>query len=239
VNAKAYRSDSGSKTTIVIIVSSIGAVLAVYALLLELAVRPPPLGWLGFGILSVVVLSLGALAPLAFERTRVSAQRPAYAVDGNRRLLVIADASCSETALVEQIFVCQRGAVTVHLVVPVRVSHLHFLTDDEAEERAEAEQRMQTSVGLLQKLGVSTTGSVGTDKPLESMTDALGFFPATHVLLATPPTQESYWLERGLLAKARALTTTPVDQVTVPSAPLRGLAASGHGRSRGARARAG
>ena len=76
---------------------------------------------------------------------------------------------------------------------------------------------MQTSVGLLQKLGVSTTGSVGTDKPLESMTDALGAFPATHVLLATPPEEESYWLERDLLAKARTLTKLPVTQATVAS----------------------
>jgi hypothetical protein len=63
----------------------------------------------------------------------------------------------------------------------------------------------------------STTGSVGTDKPLESMTDALGSFPATRVLLVTPPEEESYWLERGLLTKARGLTRVPVTQVVVPS----------------------
>jgi hypothetical protein len=48
------------------------------------------------------------------------------------------------------------------------------------------------------------------------MTDALGFFPATRVLLATPPDEESYWLERGLLEKARALTAVAVAQVVVP-----------------------
>jgi hypothetical protein len=75
---------------------------------------------------------------------------------------------------------------------------------------------------MLQQRGVSTTGSVGTDKPLESMTDALGFFPATRVLRATPPEEESYWLERGLLTKARALTTTPVIQVVVASSAREG-----------------
>jgi hypothetical protein len=50
------------------------------------------------------------------------------------------------------------------------------------------------------------------------MSDALGSFPASHVLLATPPEQESYWLERDLLAKARALTAVPVTQVVVRSA---------------------
>ena len=60
--------------------------------------------------------------------------------------------------------------------------------------------------------------SVGDDKPLESMTDALGRFAATHVLLAMPPEQESYWMERELLAKARALAAVEVSQVVVPAA---------------------
>jgi hypothetical protein len=76
---------------------------------------------------------------------------------------------------------------------------------------------MSISVGLLQKRSVPTTGSVGSDKPLESMTDALGVFPATDVLSATPPEDDSYWLERGLLGKARGLTAVPVTQAVVPA----------------------
>ena len=49
------------------------------------------------------------------------------------------------------------------------------------------------------------------------MTDALGFFAATHVLLATPPEEESYWLERDLLTKARGLTRAFVTEVVVPA----------------------
>jgi hypothetical protein len=49
------------------------------------------------------------------------------------------------------------------------------------------------------------------------MTDALGVFPATDVLFATPPEDDSYWLERGLLGKARGLTAVPVTQVVVPA----------------------
>jgi hypothetical protein len=74
---------------------------------------------------------------------------------------------------------------------------------------------------LLQQRAAVATGSVGSDKPLESMTDALGSFPATHVLLATPPEEESYWLERDLLAKARLLIRIPVTQVVVPATSLR------------------
>jgi hypothetical protein len=88
---------------------------------------------------------------------------------------------------------------------------------------------MHITVGLLQRRGIRATGTVGSDKPLESMTDALGAFPATHVLLATPPAEESYWLERDLLAKARALTELPITQATVAS--------SGRGTRTGGRER--
>ena len=81
---------------------------------------------------------------------------------------------------------------------------------------------MLIAVGLLQRHGISATGTVGSDKPLESMTDALATFPATHVLLALPPEEESYWLERDLLAKARALTELPIAEATIASAQSAG-----------------
>ena len=213
------RPSLASRKALALILASIGVGLAAYALIIALVIHPPAVGWLGFAIMASVLLGLGALAPIAFERTRVSAQRPAARFDREQRLLVLADSACNETALSKEIVARLAGVVAVHLVVPVRVSPLHFLTDDESEEWREAQQSMAISVGLLQQRGVATTGSVGSDKPLESMTDALGSFPATHVLLATPPEKESYWLERDLLAKARALTRIPVTQVVVASTP--------------------
>jgi hypothetical protein len=207
------------KTRIGVILSTIGVALVIYALIVALVIHPTPLGWIGFAIVSIIVLGLGSLSPFAFERTRVSPQQPAPAGDARKRLLVVADSHCSETALRDEIVARLPGPVLVHLVVPVRVSHLHFLTDDEFDEAQDAERSMLTSVGLLRQRGVSATGSLGSDKPLESMTDALGFFPANDVLLATPPEGESYWLERDLLEKARGLTTVPVREVVVPVHP--------------------
>jgi hypothetical protein len=200
-----------------VLLSSVGAVLLAYAFIVASVLDPPVLGWVGFAIVSFIVLVLAALAPVAFERTRVSPLRPAEAVDRERRLLVVADSQSGATVVSDEILARLEGSVAVHVVVPVRVSRLHFVTDDEVDERREAEESMRITVGLLQQRGVAITGSVGTDKPLESMTDALGFFPATDVLLVTPPEEESYWLELGLLAKARRLTTVPVTQVVVPS----------------------
>jgi hypothetical protein len=224
------RRSAVTKTNVGAIFASIAAILVAVALVAAFAVKPPVLGWVGFGIVMLIAFGLGAVATRALPRLRVSAPLAAVALDQERRLLVIADSCCSEVALCDEILARLDGAVGVHLVVPVRVSHLHFLTEDESDERRDAAQSMSISVGLLQRRGVASTGSVGTDKPLESMTDALGFFQATHVLLAIPPDEESYWLERGLLEKARALTGVAVTQVVIPPsapAPRRVRVASG------------
>ena len=203
--------------TSAVVVTSAGAILILYGLIVGFIIRPSALGWVGFALMSTVVLGLCALAPLAFERTRVSAPWPADPVDRHKRLLVVADSHCDANALCDEILASHGDAVATHVVVPVRVSHLHFVTDDENQEWREARRSLLHTVGLLQQRAAVATGSVGSDKPLESMTDALGFFPATHVLLATPPEAESYWLERDLLAKARSLTRIPVTQVVVPA----------------------
>jgi hypothetical protein len=208
------------RTRVAVILAAIGATVAAHAVVVALFIRPPSLGWAGFSIVAIILLGLGASAPIAFERTRVSAQRPAAAHDRRRRLLVVADSQCNEAALCDAIVARLHRHTAVHLVVPVRVSHVHFLTDDEAEERRESELLTSASVALLRQRGLSASGSVGSDKPLESMTDALGAFPATGVLLATPPQDQTYWLERDLLARARALTTVPVAQVVVRTVPL-------------------
>jgi hypothetical protein len=205
--------------TTVALFASIGAVLVAYGLLVAFAIKPSSLGWVGFAIGAAVVLGLAAVAPLAFERTRVSARPAARALEGGERLLVVADSHCDVSALCDEILARRGDAVAVHVVVPVRVSHLHFVTDDESREWREARRTMLRAVGLLRQRAAGATGAVGSDKPLESMTDALASFPATHVLLATPPEEESYWLERGLLTKARALTAIPVTEVVVPTTP--------------------
>ena len=200
----------------VVILAALAAALVVYGLIVGFVIKPPLLGWAGFAIVSAVVLGLGMLAPVAFERTRVSALRPAEATTAQRRLLVIADPDANASALCDTILARLDDAI-VHVVVPLRASRLHFVTDDEDRERRDARESMLRTVALLQQRAAVATGSVGSDKPLESMTDALGSFPATQVLLATPPEEESYWLEDGLLTKARALTRIPVTQVVVPS----------------------
>jgi hypothetical protein len=201
----------------VLVVAATAAVLAAAALAMALAFDPPALSWIGFAALSLVVVALGLAATLAVPRLRVTPPVPAVAGDAAHRLLVVADALCSPPALADTIVRRGPDDIAVHLVVPIRVSHLHFLADDESQERRQAEGSLARTLRLLHARGLAATGAVGDDKPLESMTDALGRFAATHVLLAIPPERESYWLERELLPKAQALAAVEVEQVVVPA----------------------
>jgi hypothetical protein len=219
LNTNTQKQGWGLTTTAAVTISLVSAGLSICALVLAVAVETPMLAWLGFVIAATSILCVTALVPIAFERTRVSAPPPASSLDRRRRLLVVADSHCSEVAVSDEIVARLAGAVAVHLVVPVRVSHLHFMADDESDEQREAEESMRITVDLLQQRGIATTGSVGSDKPLESMADALASFAATQVLLVTPPKEESYWLERGLLEKARQLTVLPTTQVVAPVKP--------------------
>jgi hypothetical protein len=202
-----------------LVLASLAAILAAAALATALLLEPPSLGWIGFAVLSLIVLAIGLAATLAVPRLRLSPPAPAVAEDGARRLLVVADAFCGPLGLSEAICAQDPDDVAVHVIVPVRVSRLHFLTEDESRERRQAEVSLAGTLSLLHECGVVATGAVGDDKPLESMADALGRFAATEVLLAIPPEQESYWLERELVTKARALAPVEVSQVVVPAAP--------------------
>jgi hypothetical protein len=237
VTARSRLSNWSATANVALIFASIAAILALAALVTALIIEPPALGWIGFAIASALVVGLGVAATLLVPRMRVSAPTPAVAVDDDRRLLVVADAFCRADALCKEIQARLEGRVAVHVVIPVRVSHLHFVANDEEEERQAAEEKMLSVVELLQRRGISATGNIGTDKPLESMSDALGAFPATHVLLATPPEGESYWLERDLLAKARALTKLPITQTTVASTSTSSRGRTPNGHEEGVRTR--
>jgi hypothetical protein len=220
MSGKSHVRNWGAKANVALVFGAIASVVVVTASLTAVAVDPPALGWIGFAIAALIAFGLGLLGTLLVPRMRVSAPERVAADDQRERLLVVADARCSAIALSHEIQAQLDDVAAVHLVVPIRVSHLHFLANDEFVERRQAQRTMAVAVGLLKRRFGAVTGSIGTDKPIESMTDALGAFPATAVLLAIPPEDEQYWLERDLLAKAQALTDVPVTQAVVPSAGI-------------------
>jgi hypothetical protein len=196
--------------------ASIALFLLAYGLVFGLFLDPPLLGWIGFAFVCAIAFGLASTATIAASRLRSNPPEPVASRDGKPRLLVVADEHCGSPGLWREIHARLADAVAVHVVVPVRVSHLHYLTNDEDHELGHADHRVRLVVGLLRQRGVAVTGGVGSDDPLESMTDALAWFPETRVLLATSTAPDSYWLEADLLAKAQALTTLNVSQIVVP-----------------------
>ena len=67
----------GVKTNVASIFASIAGVLVAAALVSAFAVDPATLGWVGFGIASVVIVAIGAAATVVVPRMRVTPQRPA------------------------------------------------------------------------------------------------------------------------------------------------------------------
>jgi hypothetical protein len=196
--------------------ASIALFLLAYGLVFGLLLHPPLLGWIGFGFVCAIAFGLASAATIAAPRLRSNPPDPVASRDGKPRLLVVADEHCGSPGLWREIHARLADAVAVHVVVPPRVSHLHYLTNHEDHELRDADHRVRLVVGLLRQRGIAVTGGVGSDDPLESMTDALASFPATRVLLAISAASDSYWLEADLLEKAQGLTTLDVSQIVVP-----------------------
>ena len=137
--------NESAKANVALIFASIAAVIAVAALFTAFVLQPPASAWIAFAIASAVVVGLGVAATLLVPRMRVSGPRPAVAGDAERQLLVVADATCSTDGLCDEIEARLDGRVAAHVVVPVRVSHLHFLANDEAEEERDASTPCGTS----------------------------------------------------------------------------------------------
>lgn len=76
-------SESSSVSAVTVgVFASIGALVGAAALVTALAIEPPPIGWVGFAVVSAVVVDLGAVAMVAFPRMRASLLAPFVAPGG-------------------------------------------------------------------------------------------------------------------------------------------------------------
>jgi hypothetical protein len=129
------------------------------------------------------------------------------------------------------------GATEVLVISPAveETAFRHALGDVDAAS-AEAERRLQKSLGELDRAGISALGEVGDSDPLVAAEDALRQFAADEVLIVAHTEEEGRWFESGLFERARTELLPAVRMVTVRSdeaqgAPhLAGVEQSGPGR---------
>jgi hypothetical protein len=127
------------------------------------------------------------------------------------RILVIANRTCPCPTLVDE--VARRAGDTpteVLVVAPALNSRLRHWVSDVDGAVARAHDRVELAVGELRERGVSTRGAVGDSDPMVAIADALAHFPASEIMIATHPTGQSNWLERGLIENASSRFDIPI-----------------------------
>lgn len=190
-----------TRLTVLVFALPIAALLGLLVLVTALWIRPPLIGWIGLVVVAVVSVAIGAAAYVLFPRMSVNAD-PVVAPE-RERLLVLADASMPVPELCDTIAAQLAGRdAEVLVVAPVLPPPSHYVADDEDVAHAAAADRLDTVVAGLRAAGLSSSGRVGTDEPVQALGDALADFPAAEVLIVTAG--EGVWLERGLFERARS-----------------------------------
>jgi hypothetical protein len=97
--------------------------------------------------------------------------------------------------------------------LPTRFEWLSSATD---KAREQADERLRAVLGQLDEAGTRASGAVGADDPILVFEDALGSFPADHILVGLRAGERSGWQERGLLDELLRFGL-PVTAFTVPA----------------------
>jgi hypothetical protein len=173
--------------------------------------------WLLVGVAGLIVIGIALWYAMHRERPSAApAALPEPPDDGTRRLLVVADGVCASGQLRGAISGNGEGGRTaVHVVAPALGSRTARLTGDE-QAYAEAEERLQGMLAMLDGLGVSTSGRVGSHDPLQALEDGLREFPARHVVFVIHEGLSENWLEHGVVDAARERYPVSIATVVVP-----------------------
>ncbi|HZO95961.1 MAG TPA: hypothetical protein VFB42_01180 [Gaiellaceae bacterium] len=208
----------------------IGVYLAGMLAIAAFVVRPPASGWIGLGVLAALALLAGAAALVLVPRLRANAPRRHPRPGPLYRLLVVSDADVEPGELATAVGARVVGrAAEVRVVAPIVAGPLHFLTEDERQERGQAGRRLHAALRSLEAAGIHARGAVGTDDPLQAAGDALAAFPADEILVVAPLPSARSWLEDDFELRARDLFGVPVTTVFgTPARPPRGRPLAAH-----------
>jgi hypothetical protein len=109
------------------------------------------------------------------------------------------------------------AADQILVVAPSLPARIDWITSDTDRARRHADQRLHTVLGQLEELGVTATGALGSDEPLEALEDAIRSFAPDHLLIAVRSETQAGWQERGLLEKIQQRFGIPMTVFQIPS----------------------
>lgn len=136
------------------------------------------------------------------------------------RILVVANLTLCGPHLLEELDErMTRGSCEVHVLVPANHNAPGggwTWTEDEA--RDEAEDRLMTMLGTLDKRGVRATGQVGDIRAIDATLDALRDANYDEVIISTLPPNASRWLRLDLVSRLERAVDVPVTHVVAAPA---------------------
>jgi H+/Cl- antiporter ClcA len=116
-------------------------------------------------------------------------------IDGELRYLVVGYQSLGSDALMAEIKALaeQPTPIAFHVIVPL----------PRGDDLTEARTRLENQLHLIEKLGFSASGEIGTDDPFMAIEQAVARNPVHNVILSTLPPRRSHWLHSDLVTRIR------------------------------------
>jgi hypothetical protein len=147
---------------------------------------------------------------------------PRRGAENERRILVIANETVGGQTLRDEIRRRSEGYEEQVLVVcPALNSPIRHWASDEDRARANAQQRLDSSLARLAESGIDARGEVGDCEPLQAIEDSVRTFGPDEIIISTHPEGRSNWLEKGVVSGARERFAVPITHVVVDLAAER------------------
>src|ERR687894_2533590 len=104
--------------------------------------------------------------------------------------------------------------VRFHVVVPqTRPRHGNVVYDDAVRDGAQV--RVDLALEFMRNEGISGSGEVGDQDPMNAAKDAIAAEGLDEVIISTLPAESSGWVRRDLPERLREETGLPVEHVVV------------------------
>lgn len=149
------------------------------------------------------------------ERTVRTAPAHVGAAD-ERRILVVANETLADERLALEIQQAAAGyRKQVHVVCPTLTSSASHWTSAVDGARAQAQQRLDQTLGRLHAAGIQAEGEIGDEDPLQAIEDALRTFGADEIIISTHPEGRGSRLERDVVTRARERLALPITHIVI------------------------
>ncbi len=130
-----------------------------------------------------------------------------------RRYLVVANQTLGGGALLSRLrSIAQEGPASFHILVPATHPQKQW-TWTEGKATAIARRRLEEALDRFGSLGAEVTGSVGTERPVDAIHDALRGGEFDEIVLSTLPPGPSRWLRQDLPSRVARAFDVPVTHV--------------------------